>query len=519
MHRRCFTCALLGVPWAADYLSGRTSEPSQDHVFSTLFEAETVTKMLATDADIRKAINWCHKSAVTRVFIESFRDGHQVTRPILQHAKERFRAAGFSVSGCVTTLGLGRRSTGWKLITCFTDPKSQERLKEVLEYTASLFDEIMIDDFLFTDCTCEECDRARAARTVTIGGRRTNTAGDTWEDYRRELMVRLSRENMLAAAKRVNPRVQIIVKYPQWYDKFHESGYDVAQQTIDFDKIWVGTETRDHVRAKADAPFTGVVQYEGYFIMRWLEGIGGAKTGGGWYDPYDTSAPTYVEQARQTVLAGAKESMLFCYGALVSGAGAKDIEALRPHQKALLNVSREVRRRSPLGVAAYKPMNSHAEDESYVFDFVGMIGLPLAPCHEFPSDAPAAFFSIHALKDSDVAVKLERFIAAGKPVLLTDGLARRLNGKTKLDSPNVQILAVNGNPSRLLEMTNAQLDGIRKPVLTALKTSFQAPSQVSLYLFTDGSYVIENFNDQPVDTVLNEMSMAVPARDWILHWN
>jgi hypothetical protein len=170
-------------------------------------------------------------------------------------------------------------------------------------------------------------------------------------------------------------------------------------------------------------------------------------------------------------------------------------------------------------VAAYKPMNSHAEDESYVFDFVGMIGLPLAPCHEFPSDAPAAFFSIHALKDPDVAVKLERFIAAGKPVLLTDGLARRLNGKAKLDSPNVQILPVNGNPSRLLEMTQAQLDAIRKPVLTALKTSFQAPSQVSLYLFTDGSYVIENFNDQPVDTVLNETSMAVPARDWILHWN
>jgi hypothetical protein len=519
MLRRSFACGLLGVPLAAEVLWNLTPERSQDHVFSTLFEAETVTKMLASAADIDRAIDWCHKSAVTRVFIESFRDGHQVARPILQHAKERFLTADFAVSSCVTTLGLGRRSTGWKLITCFTDSKSQERLKEVLEYTASLFDEIMIDDFLFTDCTCGECDRARRAGTVTIGGRATKTAGDTWEDYRRELMVRLSRENMLAAAKSVNPRVQIIVKYPQWYDKFHESGYDVAQQTNDFDKIWVGTESRDHTLAKADAQFTGVVQYEGYFIMRWLDGIGGPKTGGGWYDPYDTSELTYIEQARQTVLAGAKESMLFCYGALVSGAGAKDMEALRPHQSTLLNVSREVRRRSPIGVAAYKPINSHAEDESYVFDFVGMAGLPLVPCHEFPAAASAAFFSIHALKDSNLAPKLERFIAAGKPVLLTDGLARRLEGKIKLDSPNVGILDVKGRPAHLLELTQAQLDRIRKPMLAPFKTSFQAPNQVSLYLFGDGSYVLENFNDQPVETVLNGKSMLVPARDWILHWS
>ena len=35
-----------------------------------------------------------------------------------------------------------------------------------------------------------------------------------------------------------------------------------------------------------------------------------------------------------------------------------------------------------------------------MFDFVGMLGVPLVPCHEFPADAPAAFFSVHALKDA-----------------------------------------------------------------------------------------------------------------------
>jgi hypothetical protein len=83
----------------------------------------------------------------------------------------------------------------------------------------------------------------------------------------------------------------------------------------------------------------------------------------------------------------------------------------------------------------------------------------------------------------------------------------------------VQILGVKGKTAGLLELTQTQLDRIRNPLLRPLKTSFQAPNQVSLYLFGDGSYVLENFNDQPINAVLNGRSIPVPARDWILHWS
>ena len=332
------------------------------------------------------------------------------------------RRRGFEVSGCVTTTGVGKRSTGWKDIACYTDPATQERLQAIFEYAAGLFDEIMIDDFWFTDCQCPQCDAARKAKTVTVGERTYPVAGDTWEDYRCELMVRLSQERLLAAAKRVNPKARLIIKYPQWYDQFHERGYEVLRETADFDRTWVGTETRDY----QDRRWGGTPQYEGYFIMRWLGGIGGAKCGGGWYDPYGTTERTYVEQARQTVLGGARESMLFCYGSLLKGTGPKNVEALRQNIPELLAVAEQVGRRQIVGVAAYKPANSHPEKEPRVFDFVGMLGLPLAPCHEFPAEAPAAFFSIHALKDPDLPGKLAAFIAAGKPVLLTDGLAKQL---------------------------------------------------------------------------------------------
>lgn len=485
------------------------------HRFATLFTAQDVRDQLSTDAGIDRAIDWCQRTGVTHVFLEEFRDGYQADRAALRHAKERFQAAGCVTSGCVTTTQVGKPSTGWKdTISCYTDPATQQRLQAIFEYAASLFDEIMIDDFWFTDCTCAECEASRRARTVTIGDKTYPVSGDTWEDYRRELMDRLSRDRLLGPAKQVNPRVKLIVKYPQWYDRFHERGYDVVRETADFDRIWVGTETRDY----GDARWGGTVPYEGYFIMRWLGGIGGAKCGGGWYDWLGTTERTYVEQARQTVLGGALESLLFCYGGLQGTTGPKDVEALRANLPELLEVARQVRRRTPIGLAAYKPPNSHAKDESRVFDFVGMAGLPLAPCHQFPASAPAAFFSVHALKDGDLVRKLARFIQAGKPVLLTDGLARRLVGQVKLDARNVHILRVKGDPKSLLQLSQTELDEFRAPLLRPVKTSFHAPGRVALYLFKPAGWVVENFNDQPVEVELNGQKLTVEPRGWRWRW-
>jgi len=486
----------------------------QIHRFSTLITAQQVRDLLSSDEGIAAAADWCRRTAVTKVYIEAFRDGYQAKRDALAHAKQRFLEAGFDVSGCVTTTAVGKRSTGWQGICCYTDQPTQERLQEIFEYTAGLFDEIMIDDFWFTDCTCPECDAARRAKTVAIGQQKYPVAGDTWEDYHCELMVRLSQDRVLGAAKRVNPKARLIIKYPQWYDQFHERGYEVVRQSQDFDLIWVGTETRDY----NDRRWGGTPQYEAYFIMRWLGGIGGPKCGGGWFDPYGTTEQTYVEQARQTVLAGARQSLLFCYGSLLTGTGPKNVEALRANIPELLAVAEEVGRRKVVGVAAYKPPNSHPEKEPRVFDFVGMTGLPLVPCHEFPADAQAAFFSVHALKDPDLARKLSAFIAAGKEVLITDGLAKRLKGKVNLTAANVSALPVGGDPKSLFQLPQQTLDAIRQPLLRPLGHTFRAPNKVALYLFDDGSWVIENFNDQPVTVELDGTSQTINPRSWIHRW-
>jgi hypothetical protein len=169
-------------------------------------------------------------------------------------------------------------------------------------------------------------------------------------------------------------------------------------------------------------------------------------------------------------------------------------------------------------VAAYKPANSHAENEPRVFDFLGMLGVPLAPCHEFPTEAKAAFFSIHALKDSGLAEKLAAFIATGKPVLLSDGLAKRLPATVNVAAANVRILPVKGDPKSLLGLPQAELDAMRAALLRPLGHTFRAPARVALYLFNDGSWVIENFGDAPAQVELDDHPQTIPPREWRLGW-
>jgi hypothetical protein len=181
-------------------------------------------------------------------------------------------------------------------------------------------------------------------------------------------------------------------------------------------------------------------------------------------------------------------------------------------------VAEQVRRRQIVGIAAYKPPSSPGENEQRVFDFVGMLGLPLVPCHEFPADAKATFFSVHALKDPQFVEKLAAFIDAGRPVLLTDGLAQKLAGKVKLDVPTVQILPVKGNPKSLLEMSQADLDRLRGPLLAPLSRRFEAPNRVALYVFADGSWVVENFRDESAVVKLDGKPLTVEPRGWTWHW-
>jgi len=480
---------------------------------STIFTASNdVRYKLSTESGLDSAVTWCKEAGITRVFIESFR-GYTAERETLENAKRRFEAEGIEASGCVTTVNIGKQTTGWELIACYTSEKTRKELREIFEYTASIFDVIMIDDFLFTDCECEECLEACGEQSMS--------------DYRCDLMNMISREYIQKPARAVNPDVKIINKFPQWYDRFHERGYEVLDQTESYDIIWVGTETRDNDFVN-DTEGLNLPQYGAYFIMRWLTDIGGDKNGGGWFDALGTTPKTYMEQARQTVLADAKELMLFSYGGLIretneygnrKGTGVANTEAFKKELPGLFELAKLVDGKPIKGILAPKPANSSPKiyydsagvklsnkDEVYIYNFLGMLGLPLVPAEKIDMNAEAAFFPVHILKDPEFLTKLEKFKEENIPVLVTDGLAGQIQDIDQYD--NIQVLDVIGNPRNILRLGREELNNMRKPMLKPFGITFDAPAMVSLYLMGDDLVIIENFKDEAVKVTLEtEFSM------------
>lgn len=460
---------------------------------SVIFTVRDVGSYLSSEEGLQDAINWCKKTGITRVFIESYRRNY-AEREVLENARDRFRHAGIEASGAVMPSGIGRKSTGWGLVSCYTDRETQDELQKVFEYTASMFDIIMIDDAWFTDCECEKCITARG--------------NQTWTKYRTDLMLKMSNERVLTPARAINPDVKVILKYPLWYDGFHERGYDVDRETKAFDMIWVGTETRNYDYDKNPG---GKVQYSAYYIMRWLGSIGGGKTGGGWFDPLGTTPQTFVEQARQTVIGDANELMMYSYGHLQrktntysgwQGTGVADVEAFRAELPALFKLAAIVKGKSIKGVLAPKIPNSEAFDELYVHGFFGMMGIPLVPSHVIDEQAESAIFSVQVLKDPYFSVKLDNMLKAGKPVLITDGLAKRLSNKTLLENKNLNVIKVEGEPRDLIKLSKEELKNTRDRLLEPLGLKFDAPNKVALYLIGDNHIIIENFNDKPVSATL-----------------
>jgi len=485
--------------------------------WSTLVTAQDVRDHLSTAEGRAAALEFCRKMGISKVYVEAFRDGYQADAEALKTARDFFRQAGLRVSGCVTTTRFGKMTTGWEVGACYTNRANQERLASIFRFAAQFFDEIMVDDFLFTDCECSECAAARGALS--------------WRQYREKLMLEISRDRVRGPARQVNPNVKIILKFPQWYDDFQNRGYSVDQQTALYDRIWAGTELRD----PSSDEWGHKQQYEGFFIYRWLTDIGREKTGGGWFDPYGTDPTFYLDQAYVSVLAGAPEILLFHYGALISPEYRAQAEAFGRGRAELEALGKLVG--SWGGLPAYKPPSSDPGDEAYLFDQIGMLAIPLLPTAHFPAGARAALFTVHALEDAEFVPRLVTFLKAGGTAFVSEGLALRLDQDPRLPTAEPLKLAkgkclqtVQYGDGRLMVLADAlprltyvdsqrrvasptpelreALEALRKAVSDFTVTSLDAPPRVAVFPL-GGRVAVMNFTELPVSCRLVGMGGMV----------
>ncbi len=232
---------------------------------------------------------------VDRVYLETHRDTLIADEATIRAARQFFADRGVRTSGGITFTVMERNRFQ---TYCYTRPESRAKVKEIAEYTASLFDDFLLDDFFFTNCKCPACIEAKGDRT--------------WTDYRLDLMAGAARDLVVGPAKAVNPDVHVTIKYPNWYPHFHALGFNLELQPAIFDGIYTGTETRDAVLSNQH-----LQPYESYQIVRYFEAIAPGRNGGGWVDPFGSStADRYAEQLWLTAFSKAPEIMLFDFRSL-----------------------------------------------------------------------------------------------------------------------------------------------------------------------------------------------------------
>ena len=375
-----------------------------------------------TDEELARMIQEIKDVGATKAILEVWRGGTQTDTERHRKVRDAFVEAGLEVAtgimpvrgGDISLAGMDdfahEESIGgnsrWAADICYSRPWSREVFRAAMKAGAELFDEFVIDDALTTQCTCRYCREKKGDRS--------------WSQFRRDLLLEVSKEDIVGLCKETNPNIKCILKFPQWYDRLHRYGYDTERQPAEFDATWVGTETRD----PDTALFGFVPQYEACFNVRWHKSASPALEAT-WFDFYDCDKDVYVEQAYQSVLGGARNLTLFCYSEGLFRGEEKEgyLENLKAHMPKLEKIAKTVGDAEPTGIVTVRPHNSEGHDDCYIFDALGTVGFPLVPRASWPEDTPdAMLMTAHVADEPNLAGKVAEVVEEGGTVFLTANL-------------------------------------------------------------------------------------------------
>jgi hypothetical protein len=346
---------------------------------------------------------------VARVFLEGRRGDQYVSPDRLRELRGWFAAQGIRCSGGIATVpggSFGQRQQGGLDWLNWESQKTQAGVAAFFAEDAPVFPELIVDDFFCTGDTSPEAERAKGKRS--------------WGEYRRDLLVSLINPLMVNPTRTAHPQTRLILKFPQWYDRFQLYGYDPLRMPEHFDQVWVGTEVRDPETRRM-----GFVQpTEGYMNFQWLASQAGSKVHGAWFDHIECSAQNFLDQAYLSVLAGAKELTLFSLNDLMSGHPGDALLAAKWPELCVL--AERVQRMPRRGMAYYKPAGSDGSENLYLADYLGMIGLPILPVARYPAEAAVAFLPVQAAADPRLLESMRQHLRRGSTLMLTPALVRAL---------------------------------------------------------------------------------------------
>ena len=471
--------------------------------FAMTCKIDCVNDEFSTPEGRERAIEWFKRHHISRVYLESYRHGFEAPSHLLEAAKAAFEAAGIECAGCITTTKMSKTAPPeWPITTCYSDSTGVNFLRETVERTARIFDLIILDDFFLSACTCELCQEAKGE--------------SDWTTFRMEHMLEVGEKYILLPARKVNPNCKIIVKYPCWYEDLQFRGYDVINQTALFDYAYVGTETRE-----------GGPQTQAAWYQMWLNDIGQEKSLGGWFDPLGTKPETFVEQARQTILGGAKEILLHSYDYLATRNvgiaihdgdegvkyGIQDAAAFEYEVKGLQQLIDYLKGYEAYGILVPKKPNERPSFDQKLVGQIGLLGIPFLASATL-KEGDGYFLTAHSNNFDNLSSCVQAVLQNQKPLACTWAVYQKLVEKEVFPATEVpetwgMVLQPDGashfigNP---FEMNREELNSLRNGFIHQWGIALDAPCYVSLHLFKKGDKkieVIENFNDEEISVKLN----------------
>jgi hypothetical protein len=390
------------------------------------------TKRLADPAEFaREFARVSSQLKFDKVYIEAYRDRDFATDAQLETVKREFQAKGIQTSGGIT-LAAGGWPGGQFGTFDYENPADRAECERAARLAARHFDEVILDDFFFYTMKTDADIAAKGTRS--------------WTQYRLDKMREASRALVLGPAKQENPRVRMIIKYPNWYEHFHGLGYDLADEAHMFDAIYTGTETRDPVITDQL-----LQQYESYEIVRYFSNIRPGANLGGWVDTYSIrSVDRYAEQLWNGLFAKAPEQMLFEWSAMASPQRAT--AGMRPwgKQKTSFDWDKIARAHpdagwataanealhiadgvlgelgNPVGIASYRP--PHATGEDFLHNYIGNLGVPIELYPEYPAQAHTILLTQAAAADPQIIAKIDASLHGGANVIVTSGFLEAMQG-------------------------------------------------------------------------------------------
>ena len=400
----------------------------------------------AYEVDKMKDIHWLDSTwnvisqqlEVDKIYLETYRDLLVVEDATLEQAKKFFHDRGIETAGGITyTINEANSFETF----CYSNPEHRKMVQKIAEHTAKHFDEFILDDFFFTSCKSDIEIKAKGMQS--------------WTDYRLKLMTEAGRDLVLKPAKKVNPQVKVIIKYPNWYDHFQGLGFNLEEGPQLFDGVWIGTETRD------PAGNQHLQNYLSYNIIRYFDNLRPGYNGGGWVDVggLNMGMDRYAEQLHLTMLAKAPEIILFAYHQLLNvklspkyrtpwqGMGTsfnydevtapirlEDGSLVEPTTMAriagvvLKQTDKLIHKLgNPVGIKSYKPF--HAAGDDFLQNYLGMIGLPMDMRPVFPEDQQVVLLTAQAAQDTEIMAKIKRQLQSGRDVVVTSSLLKAIPEK------------------------------------------------------------------------------------------